>query len=586
VKVFSYNKKLSVQRWVMGAIWLMGMGMGIHGNANAATVKRSIRDWVSCSSTADETSGAIEAFAAARHNAFTLVVDCAVRLHSGLAIDRAIFIDNGTAVQFTAAGKFIVDNLFHPAFVIANSSDIVLTDWNVEWDSSVPVDPDVRGFELGGKFIDQKGITQPAGAFNDIVLSKWLVANRSITFNEERGYVNPVWVGAVNMSAVFYITGSTANVAFVGLKLGVPNAASGDKFLPMAFSLSQNWKSNQTVTGKTPHDAQYLAVPNHLTFSGITLDGTLMGWQGNVQDTLFENITSHRYADLQDAQGKYVGGIDKWFPPPHLFYLNHTLADDPRLYNTNIHFETVNDLGPRLGVARDTGHDGSSGYAASLKLGCSDCSVDRYDSARPDGFMDMLPSEDLTVTNVVATFDSKFINDMYPAALRFPGTGYSRITFENVQLEDTAADTGKGPLGNAPSSTNGAIVFTNFNLSLKQWSGPASTVPVPTIGGTSNNISLDVRITEQSTQVSHLMKGTVSATLKATPIQVRPGAATQLTWTSAGASSCSASGAWAGSIGDRGTRVVKVGTADNYDFGLDCRNFAHASNPRLMVTTR
>ncbi len=569
----------------MGAIWAMGMGG--HDLAAAATVKRSIREWVSCSTTADESSGAIEAFAAARHNAFTLVVDCTVRLHSGLAIDRAIFIDNGTTVQFTPAGKFIVDNMFHPAFVIANSSDIVLTDWNVEWDSSVPVDPNVRGFELDGKFIEQNGITQPAGAFNDIVLSKWLTANRSITFNEQRGFVKPVWVGAVNMSAIFYITGSTASVLFTGMKLGVPASAGGSQFLPMAFSLSQNWKSNQTVTGKTPYNADYLAVPNHLTFSGVTLDGTLMGWQGNAQEVLFENITSHRYGDLQDAQGKHVGGIDKWFPPPHLFYLNHTIADDVRLYNSHVYFEAVSDLGPRIGVARDKGgSDTISGYAASLKLGCSDCSVDHYTSARPDGFMDMLPSEELWVTNVVATFDSKFINDLYPAALRFPGVGYSHVTFENVQLEDTAADTGEGPLGNAPSATNGAIVFTNFNLSMKQWSGPASTVPVPTIGGASNNISLAVLMTEQSTRVAHLMKGTVSATLKASPVQVRPGAATQLTWTSAGANDCSASGAWAGSIAVRGTRVVKVGTADNYAFGLDCRNVAHTSSPRLMVTTQ
>jgi hypothetical protein len=583
--VFSYNKKLSLRMLVMGAI--LALGLGGHNLAAATTVKRSIREWVSCSTTADESSGAIEAFAAARHNAFTLVVDCAVRLHSGLAIDRAIFIDNGTTVQFTPAGKFIVDNMFHPAFVIANSSDIVLTDWNVEWDSSVPVDPNVRGFELDGKFIEQNGITQPAGAFNDIVLSKWLTANRSITFNEQRGFVKPVWVGAVNMSAIFYITGSTASVLFTGMKLGVPASAGGSHFLPMAFSLSQNWKSNQTVTGKTPYNADYLAVPNHLTFSGVTLDGTLMGWQGNAQEVLFENITSHRYGDLQDAQGKHVGGIDKWFPPPHLFYLNHTIADDVRLYNSHVYFEAVSDLGPRIGVARDKGgSDTISGYAASLKLGCSDCSVDHYTSARPDGFMDMLPSEELWVTNVVATFDSKFINDLYPAALRFPGVGYSHVTFENVQLEDTAADTGEGPLGNAPSATNGAIVFTNFNLSMKQWSGPASTVPVPTIGGASNNISLAVLMTEQSTRVAHLMKGTVSATLKASPVQVRPGAATQLSWTSAGANDCSASGAWAGSIAVRGTRVVKVGTADNYAFGLDCRNVAHTSSPRLMVTTQ
>ncbi len=555
--------------------------------APAGTTKRSIRDWVACSSTADETSGAIEAFAAARNNAFTLVVDCAVRLHSGLAIDREIFIDNGTAVSFTGSGKFIVDNLFHPAFVIANSSNIVLTDWVVEWDGSVPIDPDVRGYDLAGKFVEHPGTTQPAGAFNDIVFTKWLEAKRNITFNETRGFVKPVWVGAVNTSAVFYITGSSSNVVFSGLKLGVPASAGANKFLPMAFSLSQNWKSNQTVSGKTPYNSEYLAVPHHLTFSRVTLDGTLMGWQGNVQDAMFENIVSRRYGDLQDSHGGHVGGIDKWFPPPHLFYLNQTYADDTELYNTNIHFDGVDDAGPRLGVARDKGGgDSTSGYAASLKLGCTECSVDNYKSARPDGFMDLLPSENLTVSNIVAVVNSKFINDVFPAGLRFPGTGYSHVTFENVQMTDTAPETEKGLIGNAPSETNVAIVFSNFNLDLKRWAGLGSTLPLPTIGGDSNDVSLDVVLSAQSTQVSHLLKGTVSSTLRGTPMKVRSGAETVLTWSSEGAHSCAASGAWSGSVGARGSRAVKVGSADNYDFHLNCKNVSHASTTTLLVTTR
>jgi hypothetical protein len=47
-------------------------------------------------------------------------------------INRGIFIDTGTAVQFTGSGKFFVDDMFHPAFIIANSHDITLTDWNVD----------------------------------------------------------------------------------------------------------------------------------------------------------------------------------------------------------------------------------------------------------------------------------------------------------------------------------------------------------------------------------------------------------------------------------------------------------------------
>jgi hypothetical protein len=561
--------------------------LALHDQASAAT-QRSIRDWVSCSTTADQTSGAIEAFAAARNGAFTLVVDCAVLLHSGTAIDRGIFIDNGTTVQFTAAGKFIIDNLFHPAFVLANSNNITLTNWNVEWNGSVPVNSDVGGYELGGKYVADKGTTQPASAWNNVILIKWLEANRKITFNEEHGYVAPVWFGPVNVAAVFYITGSTSNVVFSGLKLGVPAGVSGSKYLPMAFSLTQNWKNDQTVTAKTPYNANYLAVPNHLTFSGITLDGTLFGWQGNVQDTLFENITSLRYGDLQDAEGGHVGGIDKWFPPPHLFYLDHTLADDVRLYNSNLHFEGINDEGLRSGVARDRGgNDTLSGYAASLKMGCTGCTVNGYKSARPDGFMDMMVVSDLTVSNVTASFDSKFLNDVYPAGLRFPSIGYSHVTFENVQMTDTAASTNEGPVGNASSTTNVAIVFTNFSLSMKQWAGPASSVPVPTINGTSNEISMAVVMSEQSTKVTHQMQGIVSSTLKASPIQVRPGAATLLTWTSENANTCSAGGSWSGSIGPRGTRTVKVGTADNYEYGVDCTHDAtHATTTMLQVTTQ
>ncbi len=339
--------------------------LAVAGRTNgiaATSTRHSIRDWVSCTGTTDDTTGTIKAFAAAKSFAFTLVVDCPVFLHSGLAIDREIFIDNETSVDFAAPGKFIVDNLFHPAFVIANSSNITLSNWSVEWHGSVPVNPDVGGYESGGKFVKKSGQVQPAGAFNDLVLTNWLQTHRKITFDQSRGYVKAVWAG-VNSSAVFFITGDSGNIVFSQLKLTVPAAAGADKFMPMAFSLSQNWKSNQTVTARTSVDAGHRGVPHGLTFSGIRLDGTLMGWQGNLQNAMFENITSGRYADLQDAQGKNVGGIGKWFPPPHLFYLNYPTAGDSRLFNTNIHLDSVLDAGPRLGTARDKG-----GYRLDQRL--------------------------------------------------------------------------------------------------------------------------------------------------------------------------------------------------------------------------
>jgi len=562
---------------------------GVSGTVQASTT-RSIREWVSCSGTSDDTAGAIEAFAAAANGAFTLVVDCPVRLHSGLAIDRAIFIDNGTTVSFTGAGKFLVDNLFHPAFVIANSTHIMLNGWNVVWEGSVPVNPDVGGYLLDGKLVKTAGSLQPAGVFNDITLTGWLKTHRHIVFNEEHGRVEAVWVGGVNLSAVFYITGNSSDVVFSGMSLAVPASSGGSDFMPMAFSLSENWISEQNITGETPLTAKYVGVPHEITFSGITLDGTLMGWQGSVQDSIFENITSKRYGDLEGANGNDVGGIDLWFPPPHLFYFDHTLSGDPTLYNSNLHFDTVKDEGPRAGVARDTSsNDAGSGYAASLKLGCSYCSVDNYTSLRPDGFLDLLPSADLTISNVVASFDSAFIHDLFPSGVRFPALagfppGYTNVTFENVQMTDTAASTTAGPIGSATSSTNVGMVFKNFHVTLNRWAD--SLLPIPTVGGDGNDVALTFSMTSQSKQVSYRLYHEVSTTLVESPLTVAKGTAdVELTWDSRGARACGANGQWSGSVGVNGSRVVKVAAADAYEFGLTCQSSTDSAPISLEVTT-
>jgi hypothetical protein len=518
----------------------------------------------------------MQAFAAAKNNAFPLVVDCPVFLHSGLAADRGVFIDNGTAVLFTGSGKFIVDNMFHPAFVIANSSGITLTNWNVEWDGSVPINPDFGGYELNGQFVTSPGITQPAAAFNDLVLTPWLAANRSLVFDESQGWVKSIWVGGVNPAAVFFITGDSSSVVITGLNLYVPASAGGNEFLPMAFSLSANWKSGQTVTGQTPETTQYAAVPHGITFSGLTLDGILMGWQGNLQDSTFENITSHRYGDLQDASGNNVGGLGKWFPPPHLFYIN-THAADPGLNNINIQFSNIVDEGVRIGVARDKGgSDTVSGYANSLKLGCTQCTVDTYTSHRPDGFMDVLPADGMTISNITATFDSLFINDVYPAGLRFPETGYTQVTFKNVQMTDTANATSQGPIGNATAATNDAIVFTDFEITMNQWAGPG--LPLPTITGANNNVALNFAMTAQSMSVSYLETAYATLSLAASPVSVNPGAATVLTWNSANSTTCATSGAWSGSLAGSGSRSAAVGGAGAYNFTLDCQNRSGTSS--------
>jgi hypothetical protein len=561
-------------------ILLLPVG-GFESVRGSSGVKKSVSGWVTCGGASDDTQGVARAFQAARHNAFTLIVDCPVRLRVGIDIDKTIFIDDGTTVEFTGAGKFTVDNVFHPAFVMANSGNITLTNWNVEYDASLPVDWNTGGYERGGQSVAREGYAQPAGAFNDRRITPWLTANRGITFDWKEGHAASIWVGPTNTSSVFFITGDTFNVRVTGLRLYVPAAAGGDRFIPMAFSLSANYKSNQIVTVKTPRTAQFMAIPHDLTFSNIELDGTYMGWQGNARNVLFEHIQSHRYGDLQDAKGRNVGGIGKWFAPPHLFYLNYPPDGDSALFNQNIRISDVVDDGPRVGAARDKGGtDRTSGYALSLKIGCVECSVDTYKTNRPDGFLDVLPSAGLTISNVDATYDSSFLNNLFPG-WRFPSSSYKRLTFENIAFRDLADSSVQMPIGSSNQVSNENIVFKNVNVRINRWSGKG--LPLPNIMGQGTDVSLDYSFIADASRLVSLQKGAALLTLQAAPATLSGGGTTALTWTSKQANSCSASGAWSGTLDNSGSRVVKLSNSGNYDFTFNCQTAVSSSAVTLRV---
>jgi hypothetical protein len=547
----------------------------------ATTLKKSISNWVTCNGASDDTEGVTRAFAAARRAAFTLVVDCPVRIHSGLDIARVIYIDDGTTVEFTGSGKFTVDNVMHPTFVIANSKGIRLTNWNVEYDASMPVNPDVGGYGNNGQFVGGAGRTQPTSAWNDRRMTPWLAANRAIIFDASRGGVHSLWASPTNTCAVFFITGDTSNVTVTGMNVHVPTTAGGDRFVPVVFSISQNFKSNQTVTAETPRTAQFFAVPHDLTFSNITFDGTYMGWVGGVQNVVIENIRSHRYGDLQDAKGENVGGVGKWFAPPHLFYLAYSPAGDPALFNRNIQIKNVVDDGPRIGTARDKpGTTIFSGNALSLKIGCVDCSVDTYKTTRPDGFLDVLPSDGLTISNVDATFDSTFLNNYYPG-WRFPSSGYMHLTFENISLKDTAVSTVHPPIDGSNEPSNESIVFRNVRVGLIRWSGKGPLLP--NFAGQGNDVALSHTVASEKSWIMSLQKGTVSQTLKGTPATLGVGGSTILTWRSTNANSCSADGSWTGTLATEGARAITLTGAGNYDFTLNCQNAYDSSIVKLRV---
>jgi len=436
---------------------------------------RSIRDWTRCDGVTDDAKGVATAFAAAAAGGFVLNVDCPVFVHVGDDVARPIFLDNGLTVTFSAGGLFIVDNSLIPTFVIANSQDVTLKDWRVEYRGSVPIDMTTGHYHMDGKQIASAAIDPPGVAFNDSRLKTWLTANRGLTFAKGQG---PDWGGPSGETAIFYLVGQTSRVTVSGMKLFVPGAAGGDQFIPVAFMMVQGWRSNQAIAATTPKDSAHFAVPSALRFSNVDIDGSDMGWSGLAQDLVIEHVHSRRYGDLQDASGGEVGGhslvggkVVGWFAPPHLIYMGFVPTLDRALHNRNIRITDVIDDGVRVGVARDTPGKCCEGNSLSLKISGDDSIVDGYRSGRPDGFVDVLDSHNLTIRNVEATYDSSFMHDIYPG-IRFPGAGYHGVTLENVTLTDVAKTTRQPPIWPSYDKDQGGTVFKNVRLILNDWSGP------------------------------------------------------------------------------------------------------------------
>ena len=443
----------------------------------------------------DDSAAFIAAVTGARNNAYTLIVDCAATLDIGLNVDRSVFIDNGTTVQFQGAGKVIINNIFEPAFVLANTSGVKLIDWNVEWKASLPVSLTTGSYSIGG--VSKPVTGNGSGIFNDQILSGWLTKNRGIDFADGPHHgIWSNWQGSVNTGAIFYLVGSTSDVTLSGLKLYSANSSEPSQYVPFGFTFGKNFKSNQTVTLSTPADtavdaSKYFDCPRHITVENANFDGLIMGFQGNTIDSTFSGITVEHVSDLQDAEGNNVGGVGQNFPPPHLFYLNYSFDGDPALFNSGITIKNVNEVGPRMGKVRP----GGGGYADSLKLGCNDCSVDGYTTNRKDGFMDALTSNGLTVSNVTATYDSSFVDEYenWPA-WRFPGGGtngsYKNITFSHISITDLAATTVGGPVGNNNGASNANIAFDDVVVTVQSWT-KGSIVPTWT-GITSGEVDFDL----------------------------------------------------------------------------------------------
>ena len=538
-----------------------------------------------CDGTTDDAVATAQAFAAASHHAFTLRVDCPAWVHIGTDVARQIFVDDGTAVTFADGGLFIVDNTLVPTFGLVDVNDVTFTDWRIEYRASLPLNYKVDGgYYDNGVFVPSTG-TCLACTFTDVTLTAYLKNHRGVVFDQDAGRVGATWIGPTNNSALFYLMGNTSNVTVTGMRLFVSPSANGNQFVPMVFSLAAGYVPNQTVTaadGVAPYEAPKYAVPHQLVFDDVDLDGYYMGWQGGLQDVTIRHVRAHRYGDWQDVDGGTPGGEGKWFAPPHLMYLNYDYTGDGGLFNRNVQITDVIDMGPRVGIARDRGGtDPGSGYALSLKIGGVDSGVDGYSSSRPDGLLDVLACDNLTLSNITATYDSSFLNNLYPG-LRFPGiaTTRSRLTLQNVSLTDLAAHPVMQPMSGA-NDLLGAT-FSNVQLGLTQWdAGEVAPNFSPLDGG--NDLRFDYAFGDAGHEGVADVYG-VTTRLRAEPVSVLAGGATALSWSSANATGCVASGAWSGALAPAGTVGANISGAGDHAFTLTCAGPMGSSAATVHVT--
>ena len=98
--------------------------------ATAPSTTKSIKEWgVSCSDTIDDTAQLKAAMAAAANNAFTLVIDCPVRFHTGSAGGSPVAVPDGVTMSFLGSGEFLTTGV---GLTVANLSAVTFIDFNMD----------------------------------------------------------------------------------------------------------------------------------------------------------------------------------------------------------------------------------------------------------------------------------------------------------------------------------------------------------------------------------------------------------------------------------------------------------------------
>jgi hypothetical protein len=93
-------------------------------------VTKSIKQWVTCSETIDESNQLAAALTAAANNAFELLIDCPVRFHTGTASNSSITVPDGVTVKFSGEGEFLTVSNGPKALKIAHPNQVTFVNYN------------------------------------------------------------------------------------------------------------------------------------------------------------------------------------------------------------------------------------------------------------------------------------------------------------------------------------------------------------------------------------------------------------------------------------------------------------------------
>jgi hypothetical protein len=94
---------------------------------------------------------------------------------------------------------------------------------------------------------------------------------------------------------------------------------------------------------------------------------------------------------------------------------------------------------------------------------------------------------------------------------------------------------------------------------------------------------MDLSILGTSSRIVMASSPGLEMTLQATPAKLKIGNTTTLKWVAKGATSCSANGAWDGSVPSGGSRLVTAGSAGSYDYVFYCQNPGSSSSTVVPV---